>query len=47
MKHQVSISIEEDLLLRLKEKLRDGTFRNQSHLFELAVRRMLEEKNDK
>ncbi len=46
MKHQASITIDEELLSRIKEKLKEGTFRNQSHLFEYAVKRMLEEKNE-
>ncbi len=43
MKTQVSITIEEELLLRVKRKLEDGSFRNKSHLFEFAVRKLLEE----
>ena len=44
MKHQATITVDEEVMLKIKEKLRDGTFRNQSHLFEYAVRRLLEEK---
>ena len=46
MKNQVSITIDKDVLLRIKDRLRDGTFRNQSHLFEFAVRKLLENEND-
>jgi Arc/MetJ-type ribon-helix-helix transcriptional regulator len=42
LKHQASITIDEEIMLKVKEKLRDGTFRNQSHLFEFAVRKLLE-----
>lgn len=42
MKYQTSITIDEEIMLKIKEKLRDGTFRNKSHLFEFAVRRLLE-----
>ncbi len=42
MKHQASITIDEETMLKVKAKLRDGTFRNQSHLFEVAVKKMLE-----
>ena len=43
MKHQTSITIEEDIMLKVKDKLRDGSFRNQSHLFEYAARKLLTE----
>ena len=43
MKHQISITIEEDILLKAKEKLRDGLFRNKSHLFEYSLKKFLEE----
>ncbi|MBU0628969.1 MAG: hypothetical protein KKC75_07295 [Nanoarchaeota archaeon] len=42
MKFQTSITIEEDIMFKIKDKLRDGSFRNQSHLFEFAVRKLLE-----
>ena len=42
VKHQTSITIDEDVILAVKAKLRDGTFRNQSHLFEFAVRKLLD-----
>ena len=42
MKLQETITVEEDIMLKVKEKLRDGTFRNKSHLFEFAVRKLLE-----
>ena len=43
-KYQISITVDEDVLLSAKERLRDGTFRNKSHLFEYAVRKLLEGK---
>ena len=43
MKHQASITIDEETMLKVKAKLRDGLFRNQSHLFEIAVKKLLEE----
>lgn len=46
MKHQTSITVEEEVMLRVKEKLRDGSFRNQSHLFEFAVRKFLEKEEE-
>ena len=44
MKHQTSITIDEEIMLKVKDKLRDGSFRNQSHLFEFAARKLLEKK---
>ena len=38
MKHQTSITINEEIMLKVKDILRDGTFRNQSHIFEFAVK---------
>ncbi len=42
MKLHASITVEEELMLKVKEKLREGSFRNQSHLFEYAVKKLLE-----
>ncbi len=46
-KHQTSITIDEETLLKVKEKLRERTFRNQSHLFEVAVQKLLGEGGEK
>ena len=43
MKHQISITVDEEILLKAKEKLREGLFRNKSHLFESSLRKYLEE----
>ncbi|MBI1968541.1 ribbon-helix-helix protein, CopG family [Candidatus Woesearchaeota archaeon] len=43
MKIQTSITVDEEIMLKLKERLRDGSFRNKSHLFEFAARKLLEE----
>lgn len=47
MKLQTSITIDEEVMLKIKEKLRDGSFRNNSHLFEFAVRKLLIEEGNK
>ncbi|MFC1696776.1 hypothetical protein ACFL1H_00430 [Nanoarchaeota archaeon] len=44
MKHQTSITIDEEIMLKVKDLLRDGTYRNQSHIFEFAIRKLLEDK---
>ena len=46
MKIQTSITIEEDIIFKIKEKLRDGSFRNKSHVFEFAVRKLLEDEEE-
>ena len=43
MKHRVSITIDEDTLLLVRDLLRSKTFRNKSHLVECAIERYLEE----
>jgi len=44
MKHQTSITINEETMLKVKDLLRDGAFRNQSQIFEFAIRKLLEDK---
>ena len=46
MKLQATITVEEDIMFKVKEKLRDGSCRNKSHLFEFAVRKLLEGEKD-
>ena len=41
MKHKLSVSIDRDTVLEMFEKIRDGTFRNKSHLVEYAVKSYL------
>ena len=41
MKHKLSISVDETTLLRVKEAVRKGNFRNQSHAFEYAVKQVM------
>jgi Arc/MetJ-type ribon-helix-helix transcriptional regulator len=43
MKHQISITVEEETLLKAKDKLREGLFRNKSHLIDYALKKFLEE----
>ncbi|MBD3314057.1 hypothetical protein GF345_06445 [Candidatus Woesearchaeota archaeon] len=45
MKHKLSISINEDVLMKIQERLKTRDFRNQSHLFEVAAARMLEDED--
>ncbi len=44
MKHRISISLEEETVLKMKEKVRiSSEFRNQSHLVEEAIRKIVED----
>jgi len=43
MKRKISITIEEEIHDLLEDKLKDGLFRNKSHLLEYAVRRFLKD----
>ena len=42
MKHKLSISISEEAILKMQDKLREGLFRNKSHLMEYALKKFLE-----
>lgn len=41
MKHKISISVEEETILRVRDGVRKGKFRNKSHAFEYAVMEVL------
>ncbi|MBN1157439.1 hypothetical protein JXA85_07490 [Candidatus Woesearchaeota archaeon] len=43
MKLHICVSVDEKTILKINEKLRDGFFRNKSHLVEHAVNAFLEE----
>ena len=37
MKHKVCVSISEEVLLKVKEHVRKGNYKNKSHAFEQAL----------
>lgn len=41
MKEKICISMDSETLLKIKEKVREGTFRNKSHAIEFAVTKLL------
>ncbi len=43
MKVKLSISLDEETLEKVEQRLQDGTFRNRSHVIEWATRKGLEE----
>ena len=46
MKQKVSISLGEDTLKKVEEKLTEGLFRNKSHIIEYSVNKFLEKDNE-
>ena len=46
MKTKISVSIDEKKIKLVEELLRNGKFRNKSHVLEYSLDRLLEEKND-
>ena len=45
MRHQLSITVDEEVLSQLREYMRSGKYINKSHMFECAVKKMLENRN--
>ena len=41
MKHKLSISVEEETIIKIRDAMREGKFRNKSHAFEFAVNEVL------
>lgn len=41
MKHKICVSIDRETLTLIKERIREGIFRNKSHAIEFAVNRIL------
>ena len=46
MRGKLSISIEEELIRKIEDKVKSGIFRNKSHLVEYAVNKFLKEKDN-
>lgn len=43
MKHRLSISVDEETILKVRESIRKGIYRNKSHAFEAAVNEVMRE----
>ena len=43
MKQVFSVSIDEEVVQKIRDRAREGSFRNKSHLVEHALRKFLEE----
>ncbi len=46
MKKKLSISIEEETIEKLDDYIRDGDFRNKSHVVEVAINKFMKEKEN-
>lgn len=46
MKQKLSVTIDEDLISKVDEKLEDKSFRNKSHFVEIAIEKYLEDSED-
>jgi len=44
MRQKLSITIKEEILQKIDELLKDATYRNKSHIVEIALQRFLEGK---
>jgi len=42
MKKKLSITVDEKVIHKIEESLKDNTFRNKSHLVEVALERLFE-----
>jgi len=47
MKKKLSISIDEKMIQKIHESLKDTTYRNKSHLVEVALERLFEKRGGK
>lgn len=43
MKHKTSVSFEEETIIKIRELIRTGKFRNKSHVVEYAIQKLIEE----
>ena len=43
MKIQTTITVNEETILKIRERVREGAFRNKSHFFDYAAKKFLED----
>lgn len=46
MKHKLSVTLDEQTIIKIQDSLRTGIFRNKSHIVEFALKRLFEEVNN-
>ncbi len=44
MKHKLSITVDEEIVVKIQDSMRSGVFRNKSHAIEFALKKLFEEK---
>ena len=44
MKHKTSVSFDEETIIKIRELIRTGNFRNKSHVVEFAIQKLIEDK---
>ncbi len=42
MKHKLSVSVDEETVVKIQEKIRQRVFRNKSHAVEYALNKIME-----
>jgi Arc/MetJ-type ribon-helix-helix transcriptional regulator len=47
MKQKISVSIEEKTIQEIREIVSKGSFRNNSHLIEFAINKLLEKRDER
>ncbi|MBS3133313.1 hypothetical protein J4470_04310 [Candidatus Woesearchaeota archaeon] len=43
MKHKTSVALDEETIVRMRELVRSGSFRNKSHVMEFAINKFFRE----
>jgi len=43
MKVQTTITVNEETILKVQERIREGSFRNKYHFFEYAAKKLIEQ----
>lgn len=46
MKHVVSVSLDEETIVKIREMLRESSLKNKSRVVEEAIKQFYEEKNE-
>jgi Arc/MetJ-type ribon-helix-helix transcriptional regulator len=46
MKHKLSITMDEETIIKIREAIREGDFRNKSHAIEYAVKKLLKKEKE-
>jgi len=46
MKCKLSITVDEEILVKIQDSMRSGVFRNKSHAVEFALKKMFEVKKE-